>query len=120
MDTLNPPKPTPVKSAEEVEAVIATIKAHMPETYQAIKDKAATLGKAAFGMVRAGIKGEPNCFYAFEAGHVVGTRFNQPDVQAHIAMGMVTLGISSWAIWPDYTVQQQVREQVEGAGHGTH
>lgn len=112
---------TPMKSAEEVEAVIATIKAHMPQTYQAIKDKSATLGKAAFALVRAGIKGQPNCFFAFEAGHVVGTPYNLPDVQPLIAMGMVTLGTGHWVIWPDYHAQQLVRQQVEGgAAHGTH
>ena len=116
MDTFK----TPMKSAAEVEVVIATIKGHMPKTYQAIKDKSDTLGKAAFALVRAGIKGEPNCFYAFEAGHVVGTPFALPDVQPLVAMGMVTLGIGHWVIWPDYHAQQLVRQQLEGAAHGAH
>ena len=53
-----------------VEQEIADIKAHMPEVYQAIKDKADEIGKEAYALVRRGLRGEPNCFYAFERGWV--------------------------------------------------
>jgi hypothetical protein len=115
MDTLNPSKPTPVKSAEEVEAVIATIKARMPETYKSIKAKAEALGPATFGLVRAGIKGQPNCFYAFERGHVVGTPFNVTEIARDVAQLMVTLGVEHAVIWPEHAVQQQVKQMTAGA-----
>jgi len=98
---------TPTKSAEEVEAVIATIKGRMPEVYKAIQSKASTLGNAAFSLVRNGIKGQPNCFYAFERGHVVGTPFAMEDINRDIAQLMVTLGVDHVVVWPELAVQQQ-------------
>lgn len=119
MDTLTPPKMTPVKSAEEVEAVIATIKTHMPETYKSIKAKAENLGPATYSLVRAGIKGQPNCFYAFERGRIVGTPFTLTEIARDVAQLMCTLGVQHCIVWPEHSVQQRVREQVEAA-HGTH
>lgn len=60
------------RTPEEVEADIATIKREMPRTYEAIRAKAAEMGDRAFALVRRGLRGEPNCFYAIEAGHVMG------------------------------------------------
>ncbi len=120
MDTLNPPKMTPVKSAAEVEAVIATIKTQMPETYKSIKAKAETLGQATYALVRAGIKGQPNCFYAFERGHIVGTPFTLTEIARDVAQLMCTLGVHHCIVWPEHAVQQLVRQQVEGVAHGTH
>jgi hypothetical protein len=116
MDTFK----TPMKSAAEVEAVIATIKAHMPETYKAIKAKAETFGPATYALVRAGIKGSPNSFYAFERGHIVGTPFTLTEIARDVAQLMCTLGVQHCIVWPEHAVQQLVREQVEGAAHGAH
>lgn len=100
---------TPTKSAEETEAVIATIKGRMPETYKAIQAKACTLGKSAFALVRNGIKGQPNSFYAFERGYVVGTPFALDDINRDVAQLMVTLGVDHVVVWPELAVQQQIQ-----------
>ena len=65
-----------MKSKEEVAALTELIRTRMPDTYQAIKLKAAAIGNSAFEFVRRGLRGEANCFYAFEKGHVVGTAFS--------------------------------------------
>lgn len=85
--------------APHVEAVIAQIKADMPETYKTIQDKASEIGRIAFELVRRGLRGEPNCFYAFEAGRVVGTPFVWPQVQADVAKLMVQFGVKSVCIF---------------------
>lgn len=82
-----------------VEQQIANIKANMPETYKSIQAKAATMGKPAFGLVRRGLRGEANCFYAFERGHVVGTPFALGEVTRDIAQYMVTFGVTYYCIW---------------------
>lgn len=82
-----------------IEEQIATIKANMPEVYKSIQEKAQQRGKAAFALVRRGLRGEPNCFYAFERGHVVGTPFNQTDIMPQIAMYMVRFGCSHIVVW---------------------
>jgi hypothetical protein len=112
MDTL--------KTPEEVEAVIATIKTRMPETYKSIQAKAQALGKSAYALVRAGIKGQPNCFYAFERGHIVGTPFTLTEISRDVAQLMCTLGVQHCIVWPEHAVQQLVRQQVEGVAHGAH
>lgn len=55
-----------------IESGLQTIKQCMPEVYALIKAKAEEVGGAVYGLVRRGLGGEPGCFYAFEAGHVVG------------------------------------------------
>lgn len=84
---------------ETVDQQIANIKAHMPQVYQSIQAKAAEIGKAAFALVRRGLRGEANCFYAFERGHVVGTPFNQTDVMPTTAFYMVAFGCDHIVIW---------------------
>ena len=84
---------------ETVEQQIANIKAHMPQVYQSIQTKASEIGKAAFALVRRGLRGEANCFYAFERGHVVGTPFNQTDVMPQTAFYMVAFGCSHIVLW---------------------
>lgn len=86
---------------ETVDQQIANIKAHMPQVYQAIQAKAAEIGKPAFALVRRGLRGEANCFYAFERGHVVGTPFALNEVTRDIAQLMVTFGCSHVCIWAD-------------------
>jgi hypothetical protein len=84
---------------QTVEEQIASIKAHMPQVYDAIKAMAAEKGKATFGFVRRGLKGEPNCFYANERGHVMGSPFNQVEATVDIACCMVRFGVSHFVIW---------------------
>ena len=92
------------RTAANVEQVILDIKAHMPETYRAILNRAQSsdLGRQAYALVRRGLKGEPNCFYAMERGWVVGTPFSVPDVTAEMARYMVQFGCSFMIMWqPD-------------------
>lgn len=84
---------------ETVDQQIANIKAHMPEVYKSIQAKAAEIGKPAFALVRRGLRGEANCFYAFERGHVVGTPFNQTDVMPQTAFYMVAFNCDHIVIW---------------------
>lgn len=71
---------------------LATIKAHMPQTYAEIQRQAQARGNAVFGLVRRGCSGQADCFYAVEAGHVVGTPFAQSDVTDQVARLMVGFG----------------------------
>ncbi len=91
-----------------VEQQIQDIKDHMPETYKSIQAKAAVMGKPAFALVRRGLRGETNCFYAFEAGHVVGTPFTLVEVARDIAQYMVTFGVSHVCVWaaPDLSAAE--------------
>ena len=93
------------KTAEEVEAVIRTIKASMPKTYRAIQDKAEVIGRPAFNLVRQGIKGQPNCFWASENGHVVGTPFTHSQITRDVAQLMVTMGAGFVVIWAEQAVE---------------
>lgn len=82
-----------------VEERISAIKQHMPGVYRAIQDKAAQLGKPAYALVRRGLRGEPDCFYAFEGGRVVGTPFCHA-VTAEVAQDMVQFGATFVCMWP--------------------
>jgi hypothetical protein len=86
-------------AAMNVEAQIAEIKANMPEVYKSIQAKASDIGKPAYALVRRGLRGEANCFYAFERGRVVGTPFNQGDIMAETAKYMVQFGCTFIVIW---------------------
>lgn len=83
----------------DVTAKIEEIKRYMPETYASIKGKAANIGNDAYVLVRRGLRGEPNCFYAFERGRVVGTPFTLVEVARDVAQFMVTFGASHCCIW---------------------
>ncbi|MDP3228502.1 MAG: hypothetical protein Q8N13_11075 [Acidovorax sp.] len=76
----------------EIEDRIQLIKSQMPETYKSIKAKADVIGRQAYALVRRGLGGEVNCFYAFEAGHVVGTPFNCADISRDLAQLLVEFG----------------------------
>jgi len=76
------------------------IKQFMPETYKAIKARADLIGNQAYHLVRRGLAGEPNCFWAMEAGHVMGTPFNLVDVQRDVAWAMVSFGCAYACIFP--------------------
>ena len=83
----------------DLAAKIEEIKRFMPATYACIKDKAAVIGNEAFTWVRCGLRGEANCFYAFEAGRVVGAPFNRADIMAETARYMVQFGCTHIVIW---------------------
>jgi hypothetical protein len=90
----------------DVTALIEDIKRFMPETYASIKAKAEEVGTDAYVLVRRGLRGEPNCFYAFERGRVVGTPFNLPEVTRDIAQYMVMFGCAHACIFA--MVQKEV------------
>jgi hypothetical protein len=94
-----------------VESKITEIKAYMPETYKSIQAKAAEIGNVAFELVRKGLRGEANCFYAFEGGRVMGTPFATGPLPDHIAGKMVEFGCAFVCIFdaPERT-----------AGNGAH
>lgn len=98
------------RSKSEVERLIGEIKAHMPETYKAIQAKAVEIGNQAYVLVRAGLRGEPNRFWAMEAGHVMGTPFNLLDMQEEVAVQMVRWGCAHACIFG-----QPVAEVQDGA-----
>ena len=62
-----------------VEEAIKALKETMPGTYALIGELAAQpdIGKAIYGLVRRGLRGERSAFFAAEGGHCAGTeRFN--------------------------------------------
>lgn len=87
------------ESTVDVAAKIEEIKHHMPETYASIKAKAESVGSDAYVMVRRGLRGEANQFYAFEGGRVVGTPFTLIEVARDVAQYMVTFGCVHVCIW---------------------
>lgn len=97
--------------AARIEAGLKVIKTQMPQTYKQIQAKAAEIGTTAYALVRRGIAGHANCFYAFERGHVVGTPFNLVEVARDVAQAMVTLGCAHVCIFA--LVEKE-------AGNGTH
>ncbi|WP_284214576.1 MULTISPECIES: hypothetical protein [Comamonas] len=73
--------------------VLLMIKTAMPQTYQAIQRKAGQFGNDVYRLVRLGIRGQANCFYAWEGGRVVGTPFaSTHPVMAVVAQGLVQFG----------------------------
>lgn len=109
-----------------VKQQLEVIKTKMPSTYAEIKERGERVtgkvfdpandlvraeGSVVYQLVRRGIRGEPNCFYAVERGHVVGTPFNIEDVARDIAWGMVSLGCAHVCILPVFK---------RGTQHGAH
>ena len=90
------------KTKEEIEAVIQTIKARMPDTYANIQLKVKEIGNEAYELVRRGIRGEGDCFYAFENFNVVGTPFKvNHEIAATIAVYMVEFGSTFCTLFGD-------------------
>ena len=104
MDTGHPDQP-----ADKVAEGLHTIKTHMPLVYGAIQDKAKEIGNEAFALVRKGLRGEPNAFYAFERGYVVGTPFSSGPITDEVAGLMVRFGFAFVCIF---------RAPEQGANHG--
>lgn len=104
-----------MKSSEEIAALTAMIRERMPDTYANIKLKAASIGNSAYELVRRGLRGEPNCFYAFERFNVVGTPFTLEHEDAvPVALYMVQFGATFCCIYGD-----RLKKKAEVA-HGTH
>lgn len=101
----------------DVQARVQLIKAQMPETYAAIVAKASAIGNEAYALVRRGLRGEPNCFYAMERGHVVGAPFDMADVQAEMARYMVQFGCTFLVMWAPAAVAADLGK---GAADGAH
>lgn len=81
---------------------LAIIKAHMPEVYDCIQERAQHAGPEVFALVRKGLRGEPGCFYAMEAGHVVGTPFGREHpLMREAAEFVVVFGRAHVCVWPD-------------------
>jgi hypothetical protein len=98
----------------DVAALIEEIKRYMPDVYGQIKAKAQEVGNEAYVLVRRGLRGEPNCFYAFERGRVMGTPFNVPGTMNDVANAMVLFGCTHICIWP------MDLQPAKGATDGTH
>lgn len=83
-----------------VEKQLATIKGQMPDTYAEIQRAAKAAGKGVYAVVRAGLRGEPNAFWACERGHVVGTPFEmRPAVAGEIASYIMRYGMTNLVFW---------------------
>ena len=80
------------ESKLDVTDKINEIKRFMPEVYKAIQAKAVEVGNVAYEVVRRGLRGEANTFYAFEGGRVAGTPFSAGPLAAEVAAAMVTFG----------------------------
>lgn len=104
MDTGHPANP-----ADKVAEGLHVIKTQMPMVYGAIQDKAKEIGKDAFALVRRGLRGEPNTFYAFERGYVVGTPFSVGPITDELAGYLVRFGCAFVCIFkgPDVAAADQ-------------
>lgn len=87
------------QAAALVEQGLHTIKTQMPQTYAEIRAKAREIGNQAYGLVRRSLAGEPNCFYAVENGHAIGTPF-AAIVTCDAAALMCCFGRGHLIIWP--------------------
>lgn len=85
----------------DVTSKIEEIKQHMPETYKSIQLKAQAKGNVAFELVRRGLRGEANTFYAFEGGRVVGTPFTDAAINKDVSLYMVEFGCVHVALWAE-------------------
>lgn len=86
-------------SKEELDRKIAEIKVYMPSVYESIQRKATEVGSKAYALVRAGLRGVPNSFYAFERGRVVGTPFAGHPIAADVASVMVQFECAHVCMW---------------------
>ena len=101
-------------TAKDVSDKINEIKQHMPGVYASIQRKAAQIGDEAFKLVRRGLRGEPRCFYAIEAGRVVGTPFDIKHYDMVVAsIALLEFGRADVCIWPEPPVVQ-----AQGGSHG--
>jgi hypothetical protein len=93
MDSWTDQKLQGAASQSKVEDLLQLIKTRMPMTYAQITRKAQEQGRGVYVLVRRGLRGEGNCFWAMEAGHVVGTPFAASHpVSAVMAQALVQFG----------------------------
>lgn len=97
---------------QDIERKLQIIKSHMPETYAIIKRWAGENGSGVYGFVRRGLRGEANCFYACEAGHVVGTPFCDELMQKFVSF-MAQYGGTSFVMMPE--LQRPAEEKKHGS-----
>ncbi len=109
MDTQPPAK-------VDVSGKIEEIRRHMPQVYECIQEKARQIGNGAYELVRRGLRGERGCFYAFEAGRVVGTPFHGHPIMKEVGQFLVEFGCAHVCIWPD--VPPVVASKLQGGEHG--
>lgn len=97
-----------------VDARVAEIRAHMPMTYKAIQDKAGEIGNRAFGLVKRGIAGQPNTFFAVEAGRSVGTPFLNVAGAEELAGYIKQFGCTFLILWAAEAQQPAAKEATDG------
>lgn len=102
---------------QDVGEQLAIIKQHMPNTYKDIQEKQVRAGGGVNQLVRRGVQGEPNCFWAMERGYVVGTPFSMPHIQQDVAWAMAGFSCAHACIY-GFTGEQL--EKLQGAGNGAH
>jgi hypothetical protein len=104
----------------EVERQLQVIRESMPQTYAAIRRKVGEIGNDAYTLVRRGVRGEPNCFYALEAGYVVGTPFkaNSRGSWTTFARYMVSFGVSFVIVWPRMQLPMAARACIPPSSKG--
>lgn len=81
-------------SKEQAEALVVLMRDKMPSTTARVREEATCKGNGVYAVVRRGLRGEPGCFWAIEAGHVIGTPLGLEAVLPDVAMAMVTFGAS--------------------------
>lgn len=99
------------QAAKSEKQQLEEIRQYMPEVYRSIQAKAAEIGGEAYRLVRRGLRGEPICFWACEAGRVVGTPFAGHAVEADAARLMVEFGCAHVCMWGNV---------VKGGADGAH
>lgn len=77
----------------EADKQIKVIKDHMPGVLQAIRTEASIRGDSVYGLVRRGVLGEADCFYALEGGRVIGTPFAAASM-VEVALQIVQFGVT--------------------------
>ena len=87
-----------------IDEQLQTIKTKMPQTYGEIQKRVAASGNQVFALVRKGLRGEANCFWAMEAGHVMGTPFAQ-GIEEKVAKYMVEFGCAHVCIFAKIEVK---------------
>ena len=95
----------------DIERGLELIKGRMPSTYAEIKARAGVAGPVAYALVRRGLGGQPNAFWAMEGGYVVGTPFAGQAIERDVAIGMVVFGVDHACIFGLAT---------QGDANGTH
>lgn len=106
-----------VVTAQELQKRLDHIKRNMPQTYELIQNKAKIQGSAVFRAVRHGCAGQPNRFWAMEAGHFAGTAFNLRKVQDDVAWAMVNYG-STFCVVFDLELDKLPEQQARAVAGG--